>query len=82
MFRGKENKIAHMKVVGTAVAVGAGGSCRTGSAYCFLSRRYTVFYCFKEIISGRDSGTGSVKRYSTWLEAVCEVKRGKRRGGV
>jgi hypothetical protein len=34
--------IAHMKVVGTAVAVDADASCRIGSAYCLLCSRYAV----------------------------------------
>jgi hypothetical protein len=38
----------------------------------FEQKRYLGF--FKDVISDRDSGTGSVKRCSTWFKAVCEVK--------
>jgi hypothetical protein len=75
MLRGKENKIAYMKVVGTAVTLDTGGSCRIGLAYCFLCSRYAVLNSFKEVISGRNTETSGVKGDSTWFEALCEVKR-------
>jgi hypothetical protein len=47
-----------------------------------LCSRYVVLDSFKEVISGRHSGTGGVKGDIKWFEVVCEVKRGKYRRGV